>query len=185
MAARAWRATSVTDEERVMRRRALLLGLGAAFSRLSAAGAATRPAATETSVLSGTWTYRSFHDRAAPVDDSPRKALSLIFAEALFTFDVAGHALTGRLDWPGGGLDLSGSVQQAEADGPLSVAIVGSGRVKTSTQGWQYDYRASLAYRWPNGVNQIPALLGTVIRTKPHSGAPAGYVASFIPLKHA
>lgn len=168
-----------------MRRRALLLGLGAAFARLSAADAAAGPDATGTSVLSGTWTYRSFHNRAALVDDSPRKALSLIFAEALFTFDIAGDALTGRLDWPGGGLNLTGTVQQPEPNGSLSVAIVGSGRTNTSTQGWQYDYRASLAYRWPNGVNQVPALLGTVIRTKPHSGAPAGYVASFIALKHA
>ena len=35
----------------------------------------------------------------------------------------------------------------------------------------------------PNGVNQVLALVGTVIRAKPHGGAPAGYVASFIAVK--
>jgi hypothetical protein len=32
-------------------------------------------------------------------------------------------------------------------------------------------------------VNQVPAFLGTVIRVKPHNGAPAGYVESFISVK--
>jgi hypothetical protein len=34
-----------------------------------------------------------------------------------------------------------------------------------------------------NGINQIPALVGNVIRAKPHNGAPAGYVATFIAVK--
>jgi hypothetical protein len=29
---------------------------------------------------------------------------------------------------------------------------------------------ASLAYRWPNGVDQVTVLVGTVIRAKPHDG---------------
>ena len=27
------------------------------------------------------------------------------------------------------------------------------------------DYHGHLAHQWPNGVNQVPALVGTVIRT--------------------
>jgi hypothetical protein len=47
-----------------------------------------------------------------------------------------------------------------------------------------YDYDGVLAYHWPDGVNQTPAIVGSVIRVKPHDGAPAGYVASFIAVKH-
>ncbi|MGY3621930.1 hypothetical protein [Bradyrhizobium sp. USDA 10063] len=93
--------------------------------------------------------------------------------------------LTGALDWQGGGLNLQGTIQPANAGPPLSVAIVGTGRPDTDTAGWEYDYRASVAYQWPNGIDQVPALVGTVIRAKPHNGAPAGYVASFIAVKQS
>jgi hypothetical protein len=63
------------------------------------------------------------------------------------------------------------------------VAIVGTGRPGTGTDGWEYDYHGQLAYSWPNGANQVPAIIGTVIRATPHDGAPAGYVASFIAVK--
>jgi hypothetical protein len=141
--------------------------------------------APEGSVVAGKWTYRSFHNRAALVGDDPQKALDLIFAEAVFTFDVTGTACKGAIDWPGGGLDLQGTVQPARGEAPLSVVIVGTGRPNSPTAGWQYDYRADLAYHWPNGVDQVPALVGTVVRAKPHGAAPAGYVASFIAVKQS
>ena len=134
--------------------------------------------------ISGKWTYRSFHNRAALIDGDAQKALDLIFAEAVFTFEVTGPTtLKGRLDWQGGGLDLQGTIEPASGHAPLSVAIVGTGRPNSQTTGWEYDYRASLAYQWPNGVDQVPALVGTVIRAKPHNGEAAGYVASFIAVK--
>ena len=34
-----------------------------------------------------------------------------------------------------------------------------------------------------NWGHQVPALVGSVIRAKPHGSAPAGYVASFIAVK--
>ncbi|MDI2076070.1 hypothetical protein [Bradyrhizobium sp. Mp27] len=107
----------------------------------------------------------------------------MIFAKAVFTFEINGTSLTGVLDWQGGGLDLQGTIQPANGPQSLSVAIVSSGRPRTDTDGWEYDYRANLAYEWPNGVGQVPALVGTVIRAKPHDGGPAGYVASFIAVK--
>ena len=109
----------------------------------------------------------------------------MIFAEAVFTFEIDGTSLKGGIDWQGGGLDLQGTIQPANGTAPLSVAIVGAGRPKTDTDGWEYDYRANLAYEWSNGVGQVPALVGTVIRAKPHDGAPAGYVASFIAVKQS
>jgi hypothetical protein len=139
-------------------------------------------------VLPGQWTYRSFHNDPAPVEEDaktgPTKALALIFAEAVFTFEVqSSTTLKGAIDWPGGGLDLQGTIRADVVGAAFTVEIVGTGRSGTETAGWEYDYRGQLAYQWPNGVNQIPALVGTVIRAKPHNGAPAGYVASFIAVK--
>ena len=55
---------------------------------------------------------------------------------------------------------------------------------------WIYDYQGYLIPHWPNGVDERPAIVGSVIRTIPHSGSappgggpppinPAGVVASF------
>jgi len=135
-------------------------------------------------ILSGKWTYRSFHNNPAPVGDNAEAALALIFAEAEFTFQLgSGNDLQGIIDWGSGGLDLTGAIRPASAGVPLGVAIVGLGRPGSQTDGWEYDYNANLAFEWPNGVKQIPALVGTVIRARPHGSAPAGYVASFIAVK--
>ena len=80
-------------------------------------------------------------------------------------------------------LHVEVTVQPTAQGGAPSRAIIGTGRANTPTAGWEYDYYGYLAYRWPNGVNQVPALVGSVIRAKPHNGAPAGFVASFIAVK--
>ena len=147
-----------------------------------------RAPTSDASTLAGKWTYRSFHNSPVPVADDPKtapeKALALIFAEAVFTFEIpSSTTLKGAIDWPGGGLDLQGTIQPGAAGTGPTVEIVGAGRYGTGTAGWEYDYRGQLAYQWPNGVNQVPALVGTVIRAKPHGASPAGYVASFIAVK--
>ena len=133
--------------------------------------------------IGGKWTYRSFHNDPSPVGDDADKALGLIFAEAEFTFEISGTSLTGTIRWGHDGLDLKGTIQPATATTPLSVQIVGTGRSDIGTEGWEYDYNACLAYQWPNGIDQVPALVGSVIRAKPHGSSPAGYVASFIAVK--
>jgi hypothetical protein len=60
---------------------------------------------------------------------------------------------------------------------------IGKGRPGTSTEHLFYDYDGSLTEPWPDGVNQVPAITGSVIRVKPHDGKPAGLVASFIAVK--
>jgi hypothetical protein len=118
------------------------------------------------------------------VGDDAQKALDLIFAEATFPFDLFSDTeLNGIIDWGSGGLDLKGSIRPAAGGVPLTMDIVGRGRPGSQTAGWKYDYYAYLAYEWPNGVSQIPALVGTVIRAKSHGSAPAGYVASFIAVR--
>jgi hypothetical protein len=135
------------------------------------------------SILAGKWTYRSFKNNPAPVGGDKQKALDLIFAEAQFTFEISGNELKGIIDWGSGGLDLKGTICPA---GPLTVQIVGMGRPGTQTEGWRYDYNATLAYEWPNAIKQVPALVGTVIRVNAHGpNSPAGYTASFIAVKQS
>ena len=137
--------------------------------------------AADASLLAGQWTYRSYVNTADLVGDDKDKALDDIWGEGIFTFVLSGTALTGTLDMGGGYvLDLKGAVNGAA---PPSVAISGYGRDGTPTAGWEYDYNGSLAYHWPNGVDQMPALVGSVIRAKPHNGKPAGVVNSFVAVK--
>ena len=139
------------------------------------------------SSLPGKWTYRSYNNVTSLVGGDAAKALALIFGEGVLTFEAPSDAtLNGTFDLGSGfALDLQGSIQAATPASPLTVQIVGNGRVGTPTEGWEYDYNASLAYQWLNGVDQVPALVGSVIRAKPHDGAPAGYVASFIAVKQS
>jgi hypothetical protein len=136
--------------------------------------------------LAGKWTYRSFFNDPVQVLADPNpgdKLLSLMFAEAVFTFQIPDDTtLKGAIDWTGGGLDLQGEISsQGDA---LTVHIIGNGRPGTGTENWEYDYHAALAFQWPNGVKQVPAIVGTVLRAKPHGdGNPAGVTASFIAVK--
>lgn len=176
--------------------RAPMLFLASAVLLLSGLALAQSPAPApapaggwDVSTLAGKWTYRSFLNNATlccedPDEDKDAKnLLNLLFAEAVFTFALPSPTtLTGAIDWDGGGLDLQGTVTAGDTGMP-AVRIVGTGRPKTSTENWEYDYEGRLAYRWPNGVNQVPALVGSVIRAKPHGDNPAGVVASFIAVK--
>jgi hypothetical protein len=156
--------------------------------------------------LAGKWTYRSYLNRADILvnsDPDPAvqalvpifgqgvttaasslTALNLIFGEGVFTFDPpTGNSLTGNFDMGGGYvLDLKGTMQ-ASASGDITVELFGTGRPGTKTDNWEYDYRAVTTPKWSNGVNQVPTLVGTVIRAKPHDGGAAGVVASFIAIK--
>lgn len=155
-----------------------------ALAQVTSASSAAVPS------LAGKWTYRSFHNQPALVTADPNtaadKALALIFAEAVFTFEApTSSTAKGAIDWPGGGLDLQGTLLPDAAAGTPIMQIIGTGRPGTSTAGWEYDYHGQFAYQWPNGVDQVPAIVGNVIRAKPHDGAPAGYVASFIAVKQS
>lgn len=166
------------------------------------------PRAGWDNALAGQWTYRSYlNDPSVLVNADPDpavqalgpiygtdnvanataaiKALNLVFGEGIITFDSpAGNALTGNLDMGGGlVLDLKGTMQTTPS-GDIGIVVIGTGRSGTKTDGWEYDYQATTTPKWPNGVDQVPTLVGTVIRAKPHNGAPAGVVASFIAIKH-
>lgn len=136
-------------------------------------------------MFAGTWTYRSFHNDPAEVGGDAEKALALIFGEGIFTLEQTGNTITGTLDMgPGYALDLTGTVTGSGPDATFEIA--GPGIPGTPTADWRYDYHGGLAWAWPNGIDQVPALVGSVVRVKPHGpGAPAGVTASFIAVSHA
>ena len=87
--------------------------------------------------------------------------------------------LVGTIGGPGWSLKLKGARSYGD---PMHARFQGTGTV--GGEKWAYDYSGYLVPHWPNGVGQVPAIVGSVIRTIPHSAgpgkvAPAGVVASF------
>jgi hypothetical protein len=125
----------------------------------------------------GRWTYRSLLNdpNVGATFDSLQFGLGTIeIAEAPM------QLLRGTIGGTGWSLALKGSRAYGS---PMQVRFQGVGVV--SGEEWIYDYWGALVPAWPNGVDQRPAIVGSVIRTIPHSGggtgtgAPAGVVASF------
>jgi hypothetical protein len=136
-------------------------------------------------MLTGKWTYRSYRNTPTLLGNDPQAALALIFGEGVFDFEAdEGDRFHGALDMGSGyALALQGQVLPGD---PSGFSIVGLGIVGTPTEGWRYDYRGVPAYEWPNGVDQVPSLLGTVIRVNAHGpSSPAGYTASFTAVRHS
>jgi hypothetical protein len=178
-----------------------------AASEAAPAASEALPTANTDASIAGKWTYRSYRNRAdiivnadaepavknlsgiygqeVETANSALKALSLVFGEGIMTFDPpSGNAISGNLDMGGGYvLDLKGTIQPSAGTDVLVLEIFGTGRAGTPTENWEYDYKAFTTPKWPNGINQIPAFVGTVIRAKPHGSSPAGVVASFVSIK--
>ena len=135
-------------------------------------------------MLSGKWTYRSYRNDDRLVGENAEAALGLIFGEGIFDFDYeTGNRFAGGLGM-GGGYALAITGEATGSGAGVQYAMIGLGIDGTPTEGWRYDYRCRPAFSWPNGVDQVPALLGTVIRVNAHGpDAPAGYTASFIAVR--
>ncbi len=125
--------------------------------------------------LAGTWGYRSYLNTS---DQRP-------FGAGLFTFQTPSPTtLTGTLDMGSDlVLDLQGTITPAAGTCPVSVEIRGFGRKGTDTDGWEYDYHGSPSYHWPDGIDQVESLVGSILRAKLHDGNPAGVTASFIAVR--
>jgi hypothetical protein len=137
------------------------------------------------SVLNGHWTYRSFINNPVPVNGDAQKALHLIFGEGDLSFVSADDRLfKAVLDFGGGAaMDLFGSLVDGHGVNPPALLITGTGREGASTAKWVYQYQGYIVPNWAERVNQVPAIVGTVIRTIPHNGGAAGVVVSFIAVK--
>jgi hypothetical protein len=127
--------------------------------------------------LAGKWTYRSFLSDP----DLSTEFNNLEFGRGTITIEEAPMGvLQGNVGGPGWSLDLNGSINYGD---PYSVRFQGKGVV--GGEEWIYDYIGYAIKPWPNGVNQVPAMTGSVVRTIPHASgtggvAPAGVVCSWI-----
>jgi hypothetical protein len=123
-------------------------------------------------MVSGKWAYHSYLNQP----DQPT------FGQGVMSFEeLSENFFIGTLDMGGGYLmNLQGFVLPGSGGASDSIRMFGSGIPDTPTAGWRYDYQCWPAYEWPNGVDQVPSLVGTTIRVVPHNGQPAGVVASFI-----
>jgi hypothetical protein len=140
---------------------------------------AAHGAGSEAGTPVGTWTYRSFSSNP----DLAAAFNTLEFGRANLRIDPApAGTLTGLLYGPGWQLTLKGTITPGH---PVEVRFQGTGVINGAD--WIYDYRGYLVPAWPNGIHQVPAIVGSVVRTIPHpSGAgtaPAGVVASWIAVK--
>jgi hypothetical protein len=128
--------------------------------------------------LAGVWTYRSFlndPNLSTPYD-------TYLFGRGYITVeDSPAGVFKGVIGDTGWSLELNGSINYGY---PYVVRFQGKGVV--GGEEWIYDYLGFLIPAWPNGVNQVPAMVGAIVRTIPHSGggagtvAPAGVTASWI-----
>ena len=126
--------------------------------------------------FNGSWTYRSLLNDA----DWKLSFDQLQFASAIMDLKTFGKdSISGILYWadnPKRGLNIKGKYYYQ--DTVTCYSLVGTGTAALGTPGWQYDYKGSIVPQWPNGVKQADALVGSTVRTKPHNGAPAGFVAT-------
>ena len=129
----------------------------------------------------GSWTYRSLlndTDTNTSFNDLQFGLGTIVIEEAPM------QLLKGTIGGPGWSLDLNGA---REYGNPMHVRFQGKGVI--SGEEWIYDYDGYLVPAWPNGVQQVPAMVGSIVRTVPHSGSkpgtvnPAGVVASWYAVK--
>jgi hypothetical protein len=134
----------------------------------------------DSGILVGTWTYRSFlndPDLSADFD-------SLEFGRGNIAIEPAPmNEFKGRIYDTGWELQLKGSINYGN---PFNVRFQGTGVV--GGEQWIYDYEGYVIPPWPNGVDQRMAIVGSIVRTIPHSSgsggvAPAGVVCSWIAVR--
>lgn len=134
------------------------------------------------SILTGVWTYRSFLSNPDVNADFD----TLEFGRGNIRIDPGSlQTFSGLIYGPGWELKLKGSIAYGN---PFNVRFQGVGIVGGAQ--WIYDYQGYLIPDWPNGIDQRPALVGSIVRTIPHptgpngkSTAPAGVVAQWIAVK--
>ncbi len=121
----------------------------------------------------GTWTYRSFRNNA----DQNVEPNQLMFGMGTLALDQPDPGkIGGVLGGSGWSLDLDGTMTEGN---PVKLRWQGRGEIGGET--WVYDYLGFLVPDWPNGIDQVDAIVGSIIRTQPHSNgqATAGLVASW------
>jgi len=126
--------------------------------------------------ITGKWLYRSFVNNANP-DEDPE-----LFGQGELTFLPSDFGqLVGDFDFgQWGKMTVKGT---AYFGNPFQLRFQGKGVKGTGAEDWVYDYIGYYIPNWVEGIDQMPAIVGSVIRTEPHGQAKAGVVASFIMVK--
>jgi hypothetical protein len=124
-----------------------------------------------------TRTHSSFINNPVPVDGDAEKALQLIYGEGDLSIVSADDQLFKAA------LDLYGSLYVGHGVNSTTLLITGTGREGTSTAKWVYQYRGYIVPGWAEGVSQVPAIVGIVVRRLPHDGDAAGEVVLFVTVK--
>lgn len=129
------------------------------------------------SAVNGAWSYRSFVSNP----DLTAQPNDLLFGSGTLDLTVANtNELTGTLGGTGWQLQLFGKLLPGK---PNAIRFTGKGTI--GGEEWVYDYLGYVVPKWENGVEQRPAIVGTIIRTKAHSSgnATAGFVAHWIAVR--
>lgn len=131
-------------------------------------------------VLVGNWTYRSFLN-----DPDPTTQFNdLEFGRGTIKIAAAPmNEFKGTIGGPGWQLQLKGSINYGN---PFTVRFQGKGII--GGEEWVYDYIGYVVRPWPNGIDQRMAMVGSIVRTRPHSSgsggtSPAGVVCSWIAVR--
>jgi hypothetical protein len=141
---------------------------------------------TDYEALKGEWTYRSFLNNPKPVNGVASAALALIFGEGALTIETVSPQEGFRATLSFGGdavMDLAGSVEAGDGDDPPVISANGRGRAGSPISDFRYDYIFYPVPAWPDGIDQRPALVGTVVRAADHGAAKKGATASTITVK--
>ncbi len=125
----------------------------------------------------GSWTYRSYINN--PDQSVEPNRLLFGIGTLVLTQPLPGK-IGGSLGGDGWSLKLEGDVSEGDPTG-----LRWQGRGEIGGEVWVYDYHGYVVPDWPNGVDQRDAIVGTIIRTEPHSNdqATAGFVASWIAVR--
>ncbi|PTQ84867.1 hypothetical protein [Nitrosomonas ureae] len=118
----------------------------------------------------GTWSYRSL----LRDPDLTKEFNDLRFGAGTLIISVSGSGeVSGSLGGEGWSLGLSGSCRENE--------IKFQGRGVIGGDEWVYDYLGYMSPQWPNGIDETPAIVGTIVRSVDHSNgqSKAGLVASW------
>lgn len=130
----------------------------------------------EEMAFEGKWTYRSYVNSA----DQTIAPNDLLFGLAdLLIEEGADGSLTGTIGGTGWQLTVTGKIEYS----PTGATAKFQGTGSLGGEQWIYDYFGYAVPSWENGIDQVATLVGTVIRTAQHGGAPAGFSASFIAVK--
>jgi hypothetical protein len=138
--------------------------------------------------FTGTWTYRSFNN-----DPDPNNDAAWFVAEMELEHLQSGE-LHGKLKGgdPKYVYELTGYVDEncttektpsSWWDQRLIIVLKANGATP-ETNGHEYEYRGYYPEFWPNGKDQVPTFVGSVIRAKrPDDTSLEGKVGSFIAIK--